>query len=1599
MTSGITSSDHGNKNFTATWAPKTYTISYVLDGGKFETVQGNPTSYTPDSEAIVLVTPVKAGYRFTGWSGTGLGGNVTKVTIPSGSIGNREYTAHWATMVYSISYDLAGGTDTGLPTQYTVDDAQTIGAPLRTGYTFAGWSQSYDNFTWKSTYADPSTGYLGSNSSYPDSIYSSPIVLRSGKTYSLSTASSGGISDLKLLTYNLDGTFKAAVNTVNFTPSADCIGYILAYKGHTNQSIIDSVKLSVSGQQSTVAIAKGSTGNMKLTASWNVNTYTLTYDLDGGTLSEENPATYTAETDTFTLHNPTKTGYDFVGWLYDGNTSSSVTIAKGSTGNRTYTATWDISTFTISYNLNGGIGDASNPTSYSVDSDPITLARPSRTGYRFVGWTGTGLSGVTEYVTIPTGSTGHRSYTAIWSAIDYTISYTLGTGAQLDEENPTTYNVETTTFTLNNPVRAGYVFTGWSGTDLNSLTATVTIAKGSTGNRTYTANWSVDGYAISYVLNGGKLSAENPATYTITSPDITLNNPTREGYKFTGWSGTGISGTGLSTSVTIPTGSTGNRNYEANWELEVYNLTYHLDGGTQTVANPSTYTYLSAPITLYSPVKAGYSFLGWSSDYFDDVQMSVTIPTNSTGDKEFVAHWELGVYTIKYNLNGGTVSGTNPTTFRYSTDSFTLINPTKKGYVFAGWSGTGISGTTMTVEIPKGSSGDREYTANWSESSNIITYNLNGGVITDGSNPTSYVTNSGMITLINPTKLGYTFAGWSGTGISGTSTKVSFDTTGGGSKSFTANWTAINYRIAYNLNGGTLATANPRFYTVEDSITLNNPTRTGYSFKGWEGTGLEEGFTYQTVNIVKGSTGNRTYTAVWGETVYTITYNYNGGSTDYANPTSYTISSSAITLYNPERTGYTFTGWTGTDYSNPTKNAVIPSGSTGNKTFTANFSVITYSISYFGVDNAKFTPSAVSYTVDSDAITLPAPTRIGYTFLGWRGTGIVGISKDVTIAKGSTGDRTYTAQWKPISFSITYNLNGGKTSGDNPTSYTSEDSKISILNPGKAGYGFGGWTQSYENFTWSNGFINASTGAVESSSTYPNSKYAAPIVLRKGVTYTVSGVSADLLRWRLFSLDGTYLNSQTASSYTPTADCIVYILAYSGLTEAQLGAIKLTVNGKLTNASIPTGSMGNVTFTANWTSQTYTISYNGLDGATVSGNPTSYTADQTITLKNPTKTGYTFLGWTGTDLLSASTNVTIPAGSSGNRVYTAQWKLTDYSISISLNGGTVTGSLPTSYTINSVAITLPTPKKSGYRFLGWSGTDITGTASSVTIAAGSTGNRAYSAVWEKNTSGYHIVKFYGYNKELIDEQNVAVGQAIVPPSPTIVVGYQFKSWSIDVTKAEYVNSTDDIEVYATYDVGPDIYTIVINGTSGSYRQYSTVTATAPATNSNGKAFSYWIDGNGKIVSYYRSYSFKAHADETLNAVYGASSSGVKAGIRVTKVEYNVMYDWITVYAERSVSSEYTVLQHGIIFTDNASVAADTSKFVIGTSGVKASTAKGRNKSGIYTLSIGHLDNYGDYIYARGYVKVADADGNVSIIYSDVSEKFYNYHKNPSSYQG
>ncbi|MBQ7684686.1 MAG: InlB B-repeat-containing protein, partial [Bacteroidaceae bacterium] len=121
-----------------------------------------------------------------------------------------------------------------------------------------------------------------------------------------------------------------------------------------------------------------------------------------------------------------------------------------------------------------------------------------------------------------------------------------------------------------------------------------------------------------------------------------------------------------------------------------------------------------------------------------------------------------------------------------------------------------------------------------------------------------------------------------------------------------------------------------------------------------------------------------------------------------------------------------------------------------------------------------------------------------------------------------------------------------------------------------------------------------------------------------------------------------------------------------------------------------------------------------------------------ITLTAPTRTGYTFAGWTGTDLDEATASVTIPAGSIGNRSYTATWTAITYDIAIDLGGGSVATANPTTYTIESSDITLTAPTRTGYTFAGWTGTDLDEATASVTIPAGSIGNRLYTAIWIEN---------------------------------------------------------------------------------------------------------------------------------------------------------------------------------------------------------------------------------------------------------------------------
>ena len=224
--------------------------------------------------------------------------------------------------------------------------------------------------------------------------------------------------------------------------------------------------------------------------------------------------------------------------------------------------------------------------------------------------------------------------------------------------------------------------------------------------------------AVTLNLGGGKLGGSSDAIHIIVKNGSAFTAPASDG-------------------LTRPDGNTGSyfmwldgngKSYEpgnsvpadvteltVQWTAPTYTVTLHANGGTINNGNVTEYTYgVGATLPAADDMTyTGHTFKGWYDNEGLTGSPVTAIGGTEMGNKEYWAKWEINQYTITYDLAGGTVEG-NPDTYTVEMDTFTLKNPTRPGYTFTGWSGTGLDGeNNMTVTIPKGSTGERRYTAHW----------------------------------------------------------------------------------------------------------------------------------------------------------------------------------------------------------------------------------------------------------------------------------------------------------------------------------------------------------------------------------------------------------------------------------------------------------------------------------------------------------------------------------------------------------------------------------------------------------------------------------------------------------------------------------------------------------------------------------------------------------------------------------------------------------------------------------------------------------------------------------------------------------------------
>ena len=1006
----LVTTNNGVITMTANWTENQYDIHYhenIPAGSRTAATAVNPNTiahYKVTDPNVTLAPMTMTGYTFDGWYDNAAfsGSPVSQLITGAAPAGNRDYYAKWTRKNYTLSYDLHDSTPAGHPatnpdsgfTTYTVETPNhTFGTPTRPGYTFLGW--------------------------YTDAGYTTPA-------------------------------------------------------------------------PATLDTTQGDTNPTQLHAKWSAPLpYTITYVMNDAapaghpaTNAAANPGGFQVTDPVITLQQPTRPGYDFQGWYADAALTTPVgTINPASATNHTVYAKWSAAkTYTVQWTLNDGAPaghPAVNPntiSSYTVEDADVAITPATRTGYNFLGWfTDAALTNPAP-ATLHTMDAENKHYYAKWDStpISYPVNYVLNDTPTTPATNPavnlTSYTVETlpSPITVALPLRNGYTFLGWYDNAAFTGAPVTQFSPMDAAPKTFYAKWSnANSYPVNFHLNDAAPAghpATNPNTatsYTVLDSDIAIAPATRTGYDFEGWyDNAGLTGTPV---TTLHTADAAAKDYYAKWSApKTYTVQWDLNDGTpagHAASNPNTvsgYTVLDPDVTIAPATRTGYDFLGWYDNPGFTGAPVTNLHTMDAENKHYYAKWSAAKsYTVQWDMNDSVpagTSGTNPntvTSYTVEDPDIAIAAPVRSGYTFQGWFDNPTFMGSPVTNLHTMDAADKHYYARWSNPNDYqIYYHAHDTAAHPATNPntvTSYNVLSSDFTLAPATRTGYNFEGWYAdaaytTPVTGLRVQDLED------KNFHMKWSpAIVYPITYVMNDKPTSPASavtPTSYTVEDAdFALGIPTRNGATFQGWYDNAAFSGSPITTLHTMDAAP--KTYYAKWQLTNYNVNYNLNpgGGIGTPTNPTSnvptFTVEDD-VPLTPPVRRGYTGS-WT----MNGQPITSIPAGTTGNQTITANWTLNHYNITY---DTGETVNSPVqglgtlptSYTIEDATITLPTPSRVGYTFSHWEKVTAPGVA-DNQILSGSDGDVAFKAVWEPIRYRITYDTAGGVNDAANPTTFTIED--------------------------------------------------------------------------------------------------------------------------------------------------------------------------------------------------------------------------------------------------------------------------------------------------------------------------------------------------------------------------------------------------------------------------------------------------------------------------------------------------------------------------------------------------------------------------------
>ena len=1027
-----------------------------------------------------------------------------------------------------------------------------------------------------------------------------------------------------------------------------------------------------------------------------------------------------------------------------------------------------------------------------------------------------------------------------------------------------------------NPERTGYTFKNWlfkgAATSTDALPKTMPAE-----DQQYVAQWKADEYTIDY--SGTSLKTDLPAKYTIEDLPIVIPARSYEGWTFLGWT---CSELGINTpeqSIEIPEGTLKNLNFVAKWSQDEYNLIVNKNGGEYATDTnvPRTYKVDSKPITIPAVKREGYDFNGWTGTGLTTAVEEITIPTGSTGDREYIANWTVKPVTVYIDYDGDGKNDTYyNTTFDKQIDAPTL--PTIEGKTFNYWKAKlGDKETTASFPITL-----TKYvatvtiTGEWDINKYNVFFNLNGGEFATETSLVKEYKYGATINVDEWTEVkreGYHFLGWTqsdGSGIPATMPANSFEVM--------ANWEALPVFVIINDGVNKIQVIETKF--TDPIVAPELPEYEGHNSQGWYAlrgnVGIDEATNKPGMTVIPYLT----------QTMDNFAEAIDAALKEKLNPgmhvTPQMLQSIIGGMSYEELKAITNFGEfdDALDKMAFEMHATFPFTLKHYHTFVylhADWEIDTNDLTFYANDGVfveedgstrTFIPfKDVPFGTDTDApqYKVADPVREGYEFTGW------------TLADGTAMPETMPAHdvdvyanWAVLPVYVIVNYNDG---GAHKATLTKYDFGAEIAEPTPydfPGYTFNGWYA-----------LRGNVGKSAEGSALPGATTVVPY-LNEAIDSFIKDMNAALENPVDLGIPLSFatLTDIVKVDITNTYDVLKIFDAHATFP-------------------INLSSYHNfVLISADWTREQYPISYELDGGKFVDGETANYPSynveDGPFTIAQPVKTGNTFVGWTGTDLTEPTKVVTIAKGSTGAREYTANWELNVHTLTLDADGGhffngdeKVISSVP--YGTEFATETWGVPEREGYTFVAWTAGEGKPFPTSMPDE-----DVTLKAVWEVrrhtltlNANG-GVIRDTGKPAFITD---AAFGETLNIANWPVTVreGYQFLGWfNADGSELPATMPDKDVEAFAFWSVRP-VY-VVTNYNDGSKYDLDKVDFGEPinepaAREFEGHTFNGWYalrfniyeqttGHTGMTVNPYVSELMDGHIEALLDAMHDEFKDGI-----------------------------------------------------------------------------------------------------------------------------